>query len=295
MTEETTNTEATVANSATAEAPKTEGGFLDSLAEDLRGEASLKDFKDASALAKSYVNAQRMLGNSVRIPGEDASDEARAEFYKKLTDVPGVMQSPDWENEESVNNFYDQLGRPKTASEYKYEAPEGVEIDADQSAHFNELAHKLGLTNKQAQALVEFRSQEVLAESEALEAAKTQGESALKEIWGNDYNNRLDSAKAVAEIYSKKYPEAMEQLIHGPAGNNPAFLAMLSELAPMFQEKGTLQGTNHIQRGTSAEEAKEKILEIQSNPQHAFFNEYDPGHKAAVEKMRNLHLAAYPE
>ncbi len=37
-------------------------GFLDSLPEDLRGEPSLRTFTDPASLAKSYVNAQRMIG-----------------------------------------------------------------------------------------------------------------------------------------------------------------------------------------------------------------------------------------
>ena len=65
--------------------------WRDSLAEDLRSEPSLKDFKDINSLAKSHVSAQKMLGGSIRIPGEDASDEARQEFYSKLSNVEGVV------------------------------------------------------------------------------------------------------------------------------------------------------------------------------------------------------------
>ena len=49
--------------------------FRSSLPEDLREEASLADIKDVGSLAKSYVNAQRMLGSSIRIPGQDAGEE----------------------------------------------------------------------------------------------------------------------------------------------------------------------------------------------------------------------------
>jgi hypothetical protein len=68
--------------------------FIDSLPEDLRSEPSLADFKDLSGLAKSYVSAQKMLGSSVRIPTEEASPEAREEFYSKLQSVPGVVRIP---------------------------------------------------------------------------------------------------------------------------------------------------------------------------------------------------------
>ena len=60
-------------------------GFLDSLPEDLRGEPSLRTFTDPASLAKSYVNAQRMIGaDKIPKPGKSWTDDQYNEFYNSV-------------------------------------------------------------------------------------------------------------------------------------------------------------------------------------------------------------------
>src|SRR3990170_781823 len=75
------------------------------LPDDLRSHTALADIKDVGGLAKSFVNAQSLIGRSVRIPGEDASAEDREAFYQSLTKVPGVARLPDGNDEKAWAQF----------------------------------------------------------------------------------------------------------------------------------------------------------------------------------------------
>jgi hypothetical protein len=69
--------------------------FLESLPEELRNEPSLRTFTDPGSLAKSYVNAQRMIGaDKVAIPSKSATSDEWREVYTRLgapTDVGGYQ------------------------------------------------------------------------------------------------------------------------------------------------------------------------------------------------------------
>jgi hypothetical protein len=268
--------------------------FRDSLPEELRSDSSLQDFKDVGSLAKSYVNAQQMIGSSVRIPSQDASQEQRDEFYAKLSQIDGVARIPEEGNQEAIDAFYNKMGRPESADKYNLGLEEG-QANEERVAEFSELAHQIGLTNSQAKALAQHEAQKAAMSAEQFQDSRTSAESSLKEAWGSDYNNRLAGAKAAAGAYAEKYPDAMGELVNGPAGNNPALLVMLSELGKTMQEAGTLGQASNLQYGVAPDEALANIQEVMDNKAHAYHNVADPGHTAAVEKMQKLYKSAYPE
>ena len=132
--------------------------WRDSIPEDLRDDASLKDITDPGVLAKNYVHAQKMLGTSVRIPGEDAGPEDLEAFYSKLDKIPGLMKSPNLENEEDVKAFYRTLGTPEDATGYQFEpADESVkaimpDLD-DRLGYYKDIFHKANFTTSQAKVI----------------------------------------------------------------------------------------------------------------------------------------------
>ena len=67
--------------------------------EELRNEPSLRTFTDPGALAKSYVNAQRMIGaDKIAIPSKSATPDEWREVYTKLgapTEVGGYELGDD--------------------------------------------------------------------------------------------------------------------------------------------------------------------------------------------------------
>ena len=105
-----------------------EYNWKDSVDESYRD--SVKDFKDINGLVKSYQSAQSMLGSSIRIPTDDASKEAKDEFYSRLSQVPGLTRLPNKDDPEAMNQFYNSLGRPESKDGYKI-AIENLEVDVE--------------------------------------------------------------------------------------------------------------------------------------------------------------------
>lgn len=263
--------------------------ILGMISEDLQGMGNLKDFKDVNQLAKSYVELQRMVGNSVRIPAEDASTEARQDFLDKIKDVDGVLLKED-------ENLYNKLGRPEDPDAYQLEdlinpdlytvAPElSNEVD-----EYKKIAHELGLNKNQASELLKMRLQGLDAVKETHIQQKEQAAQQLKQMWGDDYDNRLNAARQVMDIYSEKYGDSVQELIDSPAGNNPAFLNMLNEIAMSYKEKNH-EGMGTTQFGATPDSALQKIAEKRADRGFlkAYHDDRDPGHAKAVAEMTRLY------
>jgi hypothetical protein len=66
--------------------------WVDSLPEGIKNDPGIKDFKSPEDLAKSFINLQKMLGNSIRPPGPDATPEDKKKFADDLkAKVRGVL------------------------------------------------------------------------------------------------------------------------------------------------------------------------------------------------------------
>lgn len=261
--------------------------WRESLPEDIRSEASLQSINSIDDLAKSYVNSQKMIGNSLRIPSEDASEEALNEFYSKLEGVKGVARL-------DSDDIHSKLGWPEDKADYSQGLPEDIELDQERFERYAELAHESKMTKEQFQSLIKLNAAEAQAQSEANEKSFLEGQNKLKEVWGQDFENRLQGAQEAAKMYSEKYPEAMEQLLNSDMSNNPAVLSMFSELYSAMKETGVVDakssGPNY---GMTPDEAKAQIADIRSNKAHPFNNSRDPAHKEAVKKMNKLYEALY--
>jgi len=283
----------------TPEATTTESAqpatFSDSLPEDLRSHASLSGFKDLAGLAKSYVDTKAMVGNSIRIPTDEAGDEQMTDFYGKLADVKGVMRKPDESNTDAMNSYYNSMGRPEASDGYDFGIPEGTQYDEGGMSEFKDLAHEMGLTNAQASKLIQYEMKRGESQIENYNTSMVGHEETLRKTWGNEYDNKLATAKRAAAVYGEKYPDAVRELVEGPAGNNPALLIMLSEIGKQFKETGAVGNIESRHFGVSSEEAIQKISDIKMNAAHAYNDINHPEHDAASEAMSRLYRAAYPD
>ncbi len=82
-----------------------------SLPPELRENPTIKDTPSVETLAKRLVDTKSMLGNSIRVPGPDASEEDRQKFLNTLLEKDvGLMQRPDPTNDDSVMNTVRALG-----------------------------------------------------------------------------------------------------------------------------------------------------------------------------------------
>lgn len=270
---------------------QSDSSFLSSLSDDLKSNESLKKFKDIDSLAKSYVNLQSMVGSSLRIPSQDASAEAKEEFFKKLESVEGIARLPSKEDEAQFLNFMNKLGRPESPDAYEIPQVESLlkdEVKMKAAAEFKALAHNLGLTNKQAKALMEMDLQRVSAKEEEVVSFAERGVQALKKEFGEAFEGRAQLASAMAKELVKKYPEFKDSLRDPSIAYNPVLIHALAELGKVNQERGTL-GSNVKSSSLTPAEIHARISEIQSNKADPYWNASDPNHKARVEYVSKLY------
>lgn len=248
---------------------------------------------------KSFKSLEAMVGNSVRIPPADASPEAKQEFLDKIKDVDGVLIKSD-------EKLMNKLGAPETPDAYELEKlisedlGEVAQSVSPEMDDFKKIAHEIGLTKEQAAKLAETRLASVKAEAE--ETAKRADEvlNTLKQDWGSDYENRMKGIKQVAEIYAQKdngrFANDIQALINSPAGNNPAVLHMLNELAESYKEQQHA-GLAHTNFGLTPEMAARKIADKKADVgfMEAYMNDRHPGHAKAVEEMLHLHQVKHGE
>jgi hypothetical protein len=180
-------------------------------------------FKEPSALAKSWVSAQKMMGaEKVVIPNDKSTEE-------------------DW------NVFFNKIGRPESADKYEIKPPEGMQLDEAVTKPFKELAHKLGLSAKQVAGLSDWNFGAVKAAAEAKQSAQINElrdslDTYAKNLGGEEkFKARVDTAKAAMRVLAK--PELQEYLKKSGAGSHPAMIEHFAELAGMMDEGKIRDGT----------------------------------------------------
>ena len=235
--------------------------------EDIRSHKSLETIQDVGSLAKSYVNAQSMIGaDKVVKPGKFAT-------------------SDDW------NSFYDKVGRPASAEEYQLEnkLPEGQAENGDMVNWFKNTAHKVGLLPHQAQALLneynEFNGSQVTQTANVTEDQIAAVEVDLKKEYGQAFDDRMAVGKGVLENFSSIPVDEFEDLTLSNGmklGDHPAIIKTMVNIGQFMKEKmgeDTLAGVK-TSGGLSPNEASEKLTELTApnspywdakHPQHSFF------------------------
>ena len=279
-----------LAEKAPKEEPKVESkepkvtSWLDSVPEDYR--EHLKDVKDVGSLAKQYVDQQAFLGNSIRIPGEDAGDESKKEFMDKLLKhAPGLMYRPDPSDEQAMKDFWATAGVPDSPDKYDLgELPEGVSEDF--VAQSKELGHKYGLTSQGLKAYVEDQVALQTAQNEAMTEAQTEDLKALSQEWGQATESKLEDISRFAQ--EMDFPDTFKEALSQNAVGSD-WLKAMDKVIQQFgglkedQEGSFQKGKNQID---TPAEVMQKIAEIEANP--AFRKTGDPRYKGLVEKRMEL-------
>lgn len=248
------------------------GDWRESIPEEIRSHRSLESIRDIGALAKSYVNAQSMIGaDKVVIPGPNANDDVWNEFYAKT-------------------------GRPEDASGYTFESGEG---DMPEMVDwFRSTAHELGLNDRQAGELFarynEFASginSEGVVDRDAFVA---QTEAALREEYGEAFGDRLENGRAIVETFGN--PDIMEaQLADGTfLGDNPEFIKMVAEIGDFISSRlgeDQLEGMKETNTVTP-DDARQELEHYMRNP-GPYWDSKDSHHDHYVEQVARLNELIY--
>ena len=234
----------------------------------LREEPSLKTFDSVDKLAKSYVNAVKMIGgnpdNMVAIPDEG----------------------------EKWDDFYNKIGRPEKANDYQF-GDENGELDG-----FREFAHDTGLTQDQASNILklygDIQEEQEESQQNGLEELRTNTTMELQKEWGKNFDGKMDYAKrAFAQFAS---PELSQLMDESGMGNHPEMLRVFAKVGELMGEDSLVVGTGLGSSQLSPEQAQQEIQALYSDKEFSksYRDNKDPAHKTAMSKMERLFKQAYP-
>jgi len=172
---------------------------------DLKDSESLTKFKNLGDLGKAYSELEGKLGSSLSIPGEEASDEERSEFYSKL-------------------------GRPETPDGYNVKFPQSFSEESVKG--YKDAAFGLGLNSSQLGGVVKAMSLQAIEGLEYLQnqqtSARDSGEAALKKEWGDDYEDNFKIVSRTLTRYGGD--DLVKKFSAAGLGNDPDVAKFLHQV-----------------------------------------------------------------
>jgi len=247
--------------------PTVAKSWKEAIPEDLRNDPNISKFTELEALAKSYINATRMIGqDKVAVPNNNSTDDQ-------------------W------NEVYNKLGRPESPDKYKLEIKSDVvPLDDGAIKSFAENAHKLGLNNKQAQGILEFYKESMegsIQQSRVdTETAQANTEAQLRKEWGRAFDDNIKRAGAVAKANMNPQILDMELKDGTRLGDHPEVIKGFANIANLLSED-KLVGTEseNVSQGVDYQSEISKIVNDRSGP---YWNKSHPDHDKVVQQVFTL-------
>lgn len=243
--------------------------FLNMIPEELRDHPSISPIKDVENLARSYVNAQRLIG----------------------TDKIPMPSNP---TEEDLDRIYERLGRPSTPEDYGI-SPDGSVVTEEVAKEYSDIAHKLRLTPDQAQGILEYYrgtvEQSGAATLEMAEIAREETVSSLKQEWGRAFEQKVDAAARVAQEFGNAEMFDITLQDGSKLGDNPEFIKAFAKIADFRQSvtsEDTVADMSQSNVMTPAD-AKAEIDAIMNDKGHPYWDRKNlVGRQQAVERVQEL-------
>ena len=235
------------------------------LPDELKSEKSLESFKGVDALAKSYVEAQKYIGGAVKLPKADAPAE-------------------EWEK------VYARLGRPETPDKYEFkrpEVPENVTDDEEMETAFKGMAHKAGLSTRQAQQLLEQYNEMQVKRLQSFTGKMEEGVASLKKEWGTNFDKNIGVAsRAVKELGGDELTGLLNET---GLGNHPVLIKFFSKLGEQMQEDTVIMGDQPEPTSSNADAIQLKLDAIRKDKNHPYNSRMSsPAKEAAIREVNAL-------
>lgn len=249
----------------------TEQDWRSGLPDDLKSEKSLETIKDIPALAKSFVEGQKMIGSSVRLPKADAPDE-------------------EW------GKVYTRLGRPEKPEGYELKRPEnlpeGVKYDEELETAFKGMAHEAGLHPRQAQRILDKFNTLQLERHKAYMATRESAIAELKKEWGPNYDKQLAQAnRAIKELGDQKLAQYLED---AGLANDPMLVRVFAKYGASLGEDTLVAGDQPLADGGGQSALQKELETIRASPEYKSTRD-DNAHRTAVARASAIYKQLYPE
>ena len=226
----------------------------------------------------------------------DDALNANANLVKKLGEK-GIMRPDENASQEAKDAWFDHIGRPDGANGYTDFVPPmlmdadgnetpSFEIDPELYSQAKETFYEAGLTNEQAQKVMELYTNTSLGQADADVAytneVATQTRATLEKEWGAKMGAKVTSAINIADKLGIK-----ETLISKGLGNDLAVIKMLDSMGEMIGESRLTGDVSSSGGGFDAQLASIKASPAYSDRSHPDY------HK--MQKMRiDLYAKKYP-
>ena len=273
ITQETVPVETTTTETAQPTTPvatpaaQPTSSWKDSISEEYRADPSIEKFTEIDALAKSYINATKMIGqDKIVIPTKNSGQEAWDEAYAKL-------------------------GRPESADKYALDVKSDV-VPFDETAikSFAEQSHKLGLNNKQAQGILEFYKNNMEGSLQQAkidtETAQSQAEQQLRQEWGRDFDGKVKQAGALAKANIN--PEVLDMTLSNGTrlGDHPEIIKGFAKIANMMSEDKIV--STESENVNTVADIETEISAITNDTDGPYWNKQHPDHDKVVQQVYTL-------
>ena len=257
-------TQTTVAN---ADSLAPQESWKPGISEAYRNDPNIEKFTEIDALAKSYINATRMIGqDKMIVPNKNFTEDQWSEAYAKM-------------------------GRPEDSEKYSLEVKSDVFAFDDQAMKsFREQSFKLGLNNEQAQGILEFYKNNVESTDKQskvdIETSQAQAQNLLRQEWGRDYDANINKAKSIAT--ANLTPEVLElQLADGTRlGDNIDVIKGFAKIANMMSEDKIL--STESENLDRSEDIQSEIDQIMNDKAGPYWNKSHPNHDKVVQQVYTM-------
>ena len=273
---ETTSTETPqpTAIKSTVSNGDTPVSWKSSISEEFRNDPNIEKFTEIDALAKSYINATRMIGqDKVAVPNKNSTEDQ-------------------W------NEVYSKLGRPETADKYAFDVEsETLPFDEGAVKSFAEQSHKLGLNNTQAQGILDFYKNNMESNMQRAtvdtETAQAQAETELRAEWGKEFDSNVSKASALAK--ANMNPEILDlQMQDGTRiGDHPEIIKGFAKIASMLSEDKLV--STESESVNSMQDLQSEISAITNDTTGPYWNNKHPDHAKMVQQVYTLREMAQPK
>ena len=256
-----------VAKADTPAPQPTQSTWKESISETYRNDPNIEKFTEIDALAKSYINATRMIGqDKMIVPNKNFTEDQWSEAYAKM-------------------------GRPEDSEKYSLEVKSDVFAFDDQAMKsFREQSFKLGLNNEQAQGILEFYKNNVESTDKQskvdIETSQAQAQNLLRQEWGRDYDANINKAKSIAT--ANLTPEVLElQLADGTRiGDNIDVIKGFAKIANMMSEDKILSTeSENLDRSEDIQSEIDQMMNDKAGPD---WNKSHPNHDKVVQQVYTM-------
>ena len=270
------------------------------LPEDVRGWDEVKNSDSPEKFWGQVVNMRSRMGQSITIPSSDAGDEDRAAFHKKLQEkVPGLMNTPDFTNDETLAEMYAKMGRPAEAKDYtvpEFKDSKGNVIEGagkKLAESIKDAAFKAGLSQKKYEEVLASIITPSIGKHEEATESQLADKAKLAETWGAAHER--NSTVVTNFLKQTDAPKVVMDALEAGTVDSATMIWVHNLASKTVGRQGDFQNDSSNNGTMSPDEASIKISEIRNNPKHPYYNKMDPGNASARKYMRELHLLKDPK